>query len=384
MENILNFTIDELKNRFVEENLQAYRAAQIFGWIYKKFCFNFNSMSDLSKNLRTELDNRYEIIDLKLADFIDSEKSETVKFLFETTDGNFIEAVMILAEDENTEAGDSRMTLCVSSQAGCSLGCRFCATGLLGFKRNLLTSEIVSEILLVEKFVMEQKTKGKIIANNKPDRAISNIVFMGMGEPLLNYENVLKAISILNNPAGYNLGSRHFTLSTAGIISQIERLKNEKLQIRLAISLHSADQKKRETLMPVAKTNPLAGLFKAIKEYQKTSERRVTFEYVLIEGVNDKEEDVIELKKSLGGFDYNLNVIGYNEIEELPFIPPDNKTIEKFLTLLMKHGIPYVFRRSKGSEIKAGCGQLGLFWKKKTKKETHQATNESSACSNNQ
>ncbi len=372
MLNLLDLTFNEIKSRFIDEGLPSFRSDQIINWIYKKFTYNFESMSDIPAILRPELSSRYNIINLSLLDSISSKNGDTIKFLFETADKNLIEAVLILADDDIDEPDSSRMTLCVSSQAGCPIGCRFCATGFLGFKRNLTAGEIISEVLITEQFIQNiDKNQFKISgrSHDKITRKISNIVFMGMGEPLLNYENVLKSIEILNFTGGYNLGNRHFTISTAGIIPGIELLKKEALQLRLAVSLHSAFQSKRETLMPLAVTYNLKNLILSLKDYQTVTERRITFEYVLIEGENDSEKDAAELKHLLNGLDYNLNVIEYNPVEEISFRPPSESGIRQFKNFLKKYNIPYVFRKSKGRGIKAGCGQLGLYWKNR-----HQAS----------
>ncbi len=362
MENLLSYTFAELKQKCLDNGYPAHAAYQLFNWIYRKFNFSFGDMSDISKKMRDDLKDKFQILNLTLIDALTDSSKETVKFLFETQDKNHIEAVLIFADDSYSEENDTRITLCVSSQAGCALGCGFCATGLLGFKRNLDAGEIISQVLFAEDYI---ERNGLYKNDKSASRKISNIVFMGMGEPLLNYDNTLKSIHILKFSGGYNLGSRHFTLSTAGIIPQIEALQNEKEQIRLAVSLHSADQNKRAALMPVSKKYPLAGLIKALKAYQEKSGRRITFEYVLIEKVNDSEEDAAGIKTLLSGLDYNLNVIAYNPLEELPYMPPSENTIRLFTQYLKKLQIPFVFRRSKGREIKAACGQLGLFWKNK-------------------
>jgi 23S rRNA (adenine2503-C2)-methyltransferase len=361
MQNILRFTFSELKQIFMDNHVPVSRAYQIFNWIYRKFVFDFEAMSDLPKDLRSLLKRDFFIQSLKLSEVLKEKSGETMKFLFKTEDLLYIEAVLILAEEDD-ETKESRMTLCVSSQAGCPLGCVFCATGQMGFKRNLSTDEIIAQILLAEKKVLDEKGNKDALAAK---RSISNIVFMGMGEPLLNVESVLKAIKILNFSGGYNLGSRHFTISTAGIIQKISALREEKIQLRLAVSLHSAIQKKREILMPIASENPLPELMEAVRDYQKSLERRVTFEYVLLRGENDSEEEVEALKEITAGIDYNLNVIAYNPIPGLPYQTPTEKELQAFLTLLKKHNIPFVVRRSKGREINGGCGQLGLYWEQK-------------------
>ncbi len=311
-------------------------------------------MSDISKNIREELNNEFRIADLGLKDAISDRRSDTAKILFETSDGNFIESVLIFADDSFRGDQGSRITLCISSQAGCPLSCSFCATGRAVFKRNLDTSEIISQVLFAEEYILKISRQPGTSGRN-----ISNIVFMGMGEPLLNYENVIKSIDILNYSGGYNLGSRHFTISTAGIVPQINELKNEKHQVRLAVSLNSAIQDKRASLMPVSKKYPLPDLMKALRDYQDSTGRRITFEYVLLDTINDTDHDADALKDMLSGLHFNLNLIAFNPAEGLPFSRPSERSIVKFMELLTARRIPFVLRKSMGDEISAACGQLG-------------------------
>lgn len=362
---ILDYTFTELKKELVDKGFPQHRANQLFNWVYRKFNFDFLAMSDLPKDLRPQLAQDYCIHKLELTEVLESKDNETIKFLFKTHDGHYIESVIIMAEDdsddeEGTRNSKPRLTLCVSSQCGCPLGCKFCATGLLGYKRNLTSGEIISQVLLVESWLKAHKK-----SLETTERQISNIVFMGMGEPLLNLEQVMKAIVLLNFSGGYNLGGRHFTLSTAGLIEQIRALAFEKIQLRLALSLHSVIQEQREELMPVAKANKLPELISAIKDYQSSAARRVTMEYIMIPGVNMAEKDAETIRKVLAGLDYNLNLIPYNPLEELPYKAPSDSDIRLFQQHLRKYGIPAVLRKSKGRDIKAGCGQLGLYWTNK-------------------
>ncbi len=322
---------------------------QLYNWIYTKFVLSFDDMSDISKLVREELKSNYTASGLSVSDIVSGSGGESVKFLLSTRDGNFIESVLIYRDDIYSNDADSKITLCVSSQAGCPLGCAFCATARAGYKRNLDTGEIISQVLLAEKYISLHGV-----------RKISNIVFMGMGEPLLNYDNVIKAVHILNFHNGYNLGSRHFTISTAGIIPGIMKLADEKSQIRLAVSLHTADQGKRASIMPVSVKYPLPLLIKALKHYQEKTGRRITFEYVLMEGLNDSAWEAGLLKEILRDFQYNLNIIPYNPSEGIPFKTPAINSIRAFTSNLKRFKIPYVLRKSKGSEISAACGQLGL------------------------
>jgi len=360
---MLGYTFKDLKQELVSRRVAAHRAYQLFNWIYRKTVFDFDEMSDLPKAWRAELKAEWKTVDLETVEVLEDPSGETVKFLFKTEDGQYIESVLIYQEDDSDpdEGGEAkRVTLCVSSQAGCALGCAFCATGKLGFRRDLTASEIVSQTMLAERWLVG---KGGV----RPDadtngRNITSIVFMGMGEPLLNYDNVLHAVRILNFNGGFNVGARHITISTAGITSNIKRLAEEGMQLRLALSLHAADQNKRRNLMPIAEKWKLPELMENVRDYQKTFGRRVTIEYVLLRGINDGEEDVLELKRLMFDLRYIVNVILYNPVSGSPFDRPTDNDVRSFTALLKRHGIPYVFRLSKGDNIRAGCGQLGLYW----------------------
>ncbi len=355
---ITDFTFEEVKNNFKEKNIPLCRAYQIFNWIYRKFNFNPFEMTDISKEERTFLDESFGILSLKYVNHIWSIEEEAVKFIFKTMDDNLVETVLIISPKSNSE-NEGRLSLCVSSQVGCPLKCEFCATGQAGFRRNLFPSEIISQILLVENFLKESKElKFPVIGENSL-RRIGNIVFMGMGEPLLNLDNVFKAIRILTFSGGYNIGSRHITLSTGGIIDGIEEMKNKNSNVRLAVSLHSPFQEIREKLMPVAKNNTLKSLIASLISYQKVTGRRITFEYLLLEGINDGEKDVVALKELLKDLNYNINLISYNPIKGKNFRAISGKEVRRFVFLLEKYSIPYVIRTSKGKKINAGCGQLG-------------------------
>ena len=351
--NILEFSFNELKDELVRNGFKAFRAYQLMGWIYKKFVFDFYKMTDISNKERDLFADRYDIINLTQIDYV--EDAETVKFLFMTSDENYIESVIIFAPSERDK--DERVTLCVSTQIGCTLKCDFCATGQLEFIRNLTVSEILSQVLLAEKFL-----KSRFASRENSTRNIGNIVFMGMGEPLLNIENVLKAVYILTFSGGYNIGARHITISTVGIIEGIERLANTPLQIRLAVSLHSPFQHKREKLIPVAKKYNLEDLIGALENYQKTTKRRITFEYILIDDFNVSDEDAIELSSLLSNLEYNLNLIEYNPIKNRYYKTPSEDNIKLFTAKLKELNIPFVIRKRKGEGVFAGCGQLGLYW----------------------
>lgn len=353
MENILNLNFDEFQKSLVAKGYKPFRANIIAGWIYQKSVFDFDNMTDISKKDRPLLADTYKILRLKESKRMESKNSESIKFLFETEDGLFIETVLLLSVEKNNKEAPNRRTVCVSSQIGCALDCKFCATGQMGFTRNLQTSEMISQVLLIDSYA-----KTILPDHDTKSRAITNVVFMGMGEPMLNYDNVLKTVRILNSPKFFNLGMRHITISTAGIIPGILKLAKDNNQVRLAISLNSMNQEKRLMLMPITAKHSTKQLIEAIREYQDITNRRVTFEYVLIHNVNDKENDVIAIKRALYQMKYSLNLIAYNPVDSIPFERPSKREIENFENFLKKHTIPYIMRYSKGNEINAGCGQL--------------------------
>ncbi|MGL4562218.1 MAG: 23S rRNA (adenine(2503)-C(2))-methyltransferase RlmN [Brevinema sp.] len=344
---LLEFDYPKLLDFLVQKGYPKFRAKAIMTWIYKKSTFNFEDMTDLAKKDRETLSNLCSIITLTQENIQES-KDGTLKFLFKTEDGLNIESVMIPNED------DSRYTICISSQVGCALKCSFCATGLLGYKRNLTKSEIISQVLLVD------ATIKKLHKLNPHERAIDNMVFMGMGEPFLNFENVIGAIEILNAQEAFDIGTRRITISTSGIIEGIERLSYAKGQIRLAISLHAANHEKRKNLMPIARKENTRHMLDTVRKYQEITNRRITVEYILIEGYNNFEEDVLALKHELNNIKYNLNVIPLNPVESLPYDAPSKNCINDFSNRLKRHSIPFVLRTPKGQDIDAACGQLAL------------------------
>ncbi|OHD57153.1 MAG: 23S rRNA (adenine(2503)-C(2))-methyltransferase [Spirochaetes bacterium GWF1_51_8] len=357
MDNLLELTFGELKNSFIANNVQPSRAYPVFGWIYRRSVFDFEQMTDLPKDLRPMLKDWYKVIELEPVEEQADPSGESVKFLFRTYDGHYIESVLLQGgeiDDETETLGPERLTVCVSSQIGCPLGCNFCATGRLDYKRNLSAGEIVSQILLMDRYAKKKYKR------ETPGRAVTNIVFMGMGEPLLNFENVMKAIGILAFSGGFHIGARHITISTAGIAPKIKELAEIGLQIRLAVSLNSVNQEKRKVLMPVARTHSVNNILDAVKYYQQHIDRRITFEYVLLNGINSQEEDVLAMKRSLQGIKFHLNLIRYNPVDEIPLSPPTDEEYRHFKGFLRKHGIPFVERFGKGREIAAACGQLGL------------------------
>jgi len=333
---ILNLDLKELEKALSGWTQRPFHAKQIYSWIYQKGIRDFEKMSDLSADLRKKLAENFSILDLEVIKRLESSDG-TKKLLFKLRDANTIEAANIPTE--------KRITACVSTQAGCKFACGFCASGALGFKRNLEAGEIIQQIL--------------ILREEAGDR-INNLVLMGIGEPLDNYDNVLKAIRIVNSPWSLNIGARKITISSAGFIPGIKRLVDEKLQIELSISLHAPDDKTRSILMPINKKYPLKDLIAAVRGYIKKTNRQVTFEYILIEGVNSDIIHAQALSKLLKGLICKVNLIPCNPIPELGFIPPGKLAILLFKNELIKSGINCTLRMPRGRDIQAACGQLRL------------------------
>lgn len=316
-------------------NEPAYKGKQISKWIYQRYVRDFDNMTDLSKDLRKKLIDNSEISQSTIDMKTESEDG-TVKYLIKLKDGKTVECVDIFQPDHRTA--------CLSSQVGCAVKCPFCATGLMGFKRNLSPDEIVDQYLLMQK---------------DSEQRISQVVFMGMGEPLLNYDSTIKAIHLLNKEIG--LGIRHITVSTSGIIKNIEKLMNENLQITLAVSLHAADEELRNRLVPINKNNPLADLLALCKKYAHHTGRRITFEYVMLKDINDRQEDIDNLIKRLNGIHCHINLIPHNPIysaEKLDATPMNK--IRDFQRALSDAGFPTTVRVSRGSSTAAACGQLSV------------------------
>lgn len=336
MKDIKNYSLDELKDIFKGWGETAYRVKQVFSWLYQKRAGSFDLMSNLRLELRKKLKDNFSLNRLKL-DKLQESSDKTKKFLFALEDGNLIESVLIPVKE--------RLTVCLSSQAGCPFSCGFCASGIAGFKRNLEVSEILGQLLEIDYRL-------------PPERAVTNVVFMGTGEPLDNYENVLKAIRIINASEGFNIGARRITISTCGIIPGIKRLSLEGLQIELSVSLHAADELTRAKLMPVNRKYSLKELIPACKEYAALTKRQVTFEYVLIKGINCSKEAADNLVRLLTGWECKVNLLVYNPIKEFPYQPPDEREVEFFKWLLRKRGIAVTLRKARGKDIDGACGQL--------------------------
>jgi len=340
--NICDFPLEELEKIFLAWGEQKFHAKQVFSWIYQKATLNFSGMSNVPVRLRKKLEENLCLQELNLIKQVKSSDG-TGKFLFELKDKNLIEAVTIPTKD--------RLTGCVSTQVGCKFTCKFCASGLLGFKRNLSCGEIINETLFLK--------------NKSLPKKLTHIVFMGTGEPLDNYAEVLKAIRIINSPDGFNIGARRITISTAGLIPGIEKLAKEGLQIELSVSLHAADDKTRSLIMPINKIYPLEKLISSCREYFQQTNRQVTFEYILIKGLNSSLQSAQNLGRILTGFDCKLNLIPANSVGELGIEPPGQKEILLFKNTLVKNKIKVTLREPRGEDIEAACGQLRLQYAKK-------------------
>jgi 23S rRNA (adenine2503-C2)-methyltransferase len=341
---IKSLLLDELQTKLRKQAQPAYRARQIMDWLYKKRAGAFEKMSDLPQALRAQLAENFPIGKLDVIRVLGSSDT-TRKFLFRLSDGNLIESVLIPASPALYGQKSDRRTACVSTQVGCAYGCKFCASGLDGFSRNLRPNEIVDQIMGIEGASGEK---------------IDNVVFMGMGEPLANVDNVMRAIRILNAPWGLGIGARHITVSTSGLAPQIRKLADEPLQIRLAISLHGATDEVRNQIMPINRRYNLETLLSACDYYVARKKQRLTFEYILIAGVNDTDDQAHLLAAHARRLAAKVNLIPYNAVQGLPWSRPSHNRQEKFLSILHRHGIPATLRREKGGDIDAACGQLRL------------------------
>ncbi len=341
---IKSLLFNELQEELREQGEPSYRAGQIMDWLYTKRVESFEKMTDLPDQLRTRLAKHLAFDRLKVLRVLGS-RDTTRKFLFRLADENLIESVLIPASPALYGAKSDRRTICISTQVGCAYGCKFCASGLEGFSRNLRTSEIVDQILVVERDTAEK---------------IDNVVFMGMGEPLANLQNVMRAIQIINAPWGLGIGARHITVSTSGLAPQIRKLADEPLQIRLAISLHGATDEVRNQIMPINRRYNIETLLSTCDYYVERKKQRLTFEYILIAGVNDSDEQARLLSRHACRLSAKVNIIPYNSVEGLPWSRPSRNRQEKFLSILRAHKIPATLRREKGHDIDAACGQLRL------------------------
>ena len=333
--NINELTFEELEQFIESLGEKKFHAKQIFKWLHRVAVESFDEMTDISKALREKLEERSYIITLKVIECQTSKKDGTMKFLIELPDHNAIESVLMKYHHGNT--------ICVSSQVGCKMGCKFCASTKEGWVRSLLASEIEGQLHTVEKYSGQK---------------ISNIVYMGIGEPLDNYDNVVKSIRLINYPLGLNIGARHISLSTCGLVPNIYRLAQENIQCTLSISLHAVTDEKRRQTMPIANKYTIKEILDACKEYIRLTGRRISFEYALIYGQNDSKEDALALGKLLRGMIAHVNLIPVNEIKNGVYKKAPEKHIQEFMDTLNSCGVVTTVRRELGSDIDAACGQL--------------------------
>lgn len=332
---IRSFTYEQLQEEMTRIGEKAFRAKQIYEWLHVKLADHFDEMTNLSKSLREKLESLYVIMPVEMIRRQESQLDGTNKFLFVLHDGNVVESVLMRYKHGNS--------VCISSQVGCRMGCRFCASTLDGLERNLTPSEMVGQIYQIQKIIGER---------------VSNVVVMGTGEPLDNYDNFLRFVRLLTDEHGLNISQRNLTVSTCGIVPRIYDLAEEKLQITLALSLHGSTQEKRKKLMPVANKYELSEVLKACDVYFEKTGRRVSYEYSLVHGVNDTDEDAEELIALLHEKNCHLNLIPVNPIKERDFVQPSRKNALNFKNKLEKSGINVTIRREMGADIDGACGQL--------------------------
>ena len=328
-------TPEELQKEMESIGEAKFRAKQIFRWLHVKYAENFEEMTDLSENLRNKLNDNYIIGGVKIVRKLVSKEDNTTKYLFELENNYIIESVFMQYSYGNT--------VCISTQAGCRMGCTFCASTLDGVEKSLTPAEMLAQIYAIE------KDKGE---------KVSGVVLMGSGEPLDNYENVLKFIKLINCKDGKNMGQRHITLSTCGLIDKMYELADEQLQITLAVSLHAPNDEIRNRIMPISRAYPMEKLLDACRHYAEKTKRRITFEYALIKGVNDSAENARELASRLKGLLCHVNLIPVNDVKERNYVRSTNESIKKFEEILVSRNIETTVRRKLGSDIDAACGQL--------------------------
>jgi len=346
---IRSIDLETLKGHFTQMGEKSFRAQQVYEWLWKKSCFSFNDMSNISKELRTKLDENFVINNVKINSSQFS-ADKTIKNSFILHDTHLIEGVLIPTP--------GRMTACVSSQVGCSLTCKFCATGYMERKRNLNPDEIYDQVVLISQQAMENY-----------GQPLTNIVYMGMGEPLLNYKNVLDSVDRITSEDGLNMAAKRITVSTAGIAKMIKKLGDDQVKFNLALSLHAANDEKRNTIMPINEQNSLKALAEALKYYYAKTKNPVTYEYIVFDGFNDTIQDAIELAKFCKHLPCKVNIIEYNPIAFASFINAGEDKIEAFADYLRSQGVNTHLRRSRGKDIDAACGQLAIKEKKEAVSE---------------
>ncbi|MDO5470983.1 MAG: 23S rRNA (adenine(2503)-C(2))-methyltransferase RlmN [Akkermansia sp.] len=342
---LLEYTREALVQLMAELGQKPFRAAQLQEWVWKHRVTSFGQMTNLAPALREQLAERFCLRPLTVQEVSHSSTGGTRKFLSRMSDGHLVESVIIPAAVGQGGAHSDRITLCVSSQVGCAFGCKFCASGLLGLTRNLTASEILGQILAAEE-----------ISGTRVD----NLVFMGMGEPLANIDNLLTALTQIMDPHALNIGARHITISTSGNVPGLRRLAEFGKPLRLAVSLHGASDDVRSQVMPVNRKWPLGQLLPALEEWTRTSKHKITFEYILIEGVNAMLPEAAKLARISRRLNAKVNLIPYNTVEGLPWVRPSEQHCRAFAKALMAAGIPVTMRYEKGHDINAACGQLRL------------------------
>jgi 23S rRNA (adenine2503-C2)-methyltransferase len=330
-----SLSLDEVNNLVIDLGDKAFRGKQIYSWIHEKLVDSFDEMSNLSKDLREQLKERCELINLDVVDKLVSKEGETAKYLFRLRDGRVIESVLMKYYHGNS--------ICISSQVGCRMGCKFCASTIGGLERNLTASEMLDQIYKIQKISGER---------------VSNIVVMGTGEPLDNMDHLLRFIKLISDENGLNISQRNITVSTCGLVEKMKELANENLQITLAISLHAPNDTVRKELMPIANKYTIDEILKACEYYFQKTGRRITFEYSLVEGVNDSREYALELCSRIKGLNCHVNLIPVNPIKERNYRQSEAKYIQNFKNILEKNRINVTIRREMGTDINAACGQL--------------------------
>lgn len=335
MTDIKSLRLDELKQEITALGEKGFKATQIYNWLHKRGADSFDEMTDISKNLREKLKNNYDIYTCSIEKKLVSVYDGTVKYLYKLHDGELIESVVMKYK--------YGYTICVSSQVGCKMGCRFCASGIAGFVRNLTPAEILSQIY---------------VAQRDLDIRISHVVMMGVGEPLDNYDNVMKFLAMISDSDGLNIGMRNISLSTCGVVSGIEKLMKEKLQLTLSISLHAPNDEIRSRTMPVNDRWGIDELLSVCRRYTDVTSRRISFEYAMISGVNDSDECAHELGRRLKGMLCHVNLIPVNSVKERDYRKSSDSRINSFIKILEKYSVNVTVRRTLGSDINASCGQL--------------------------
>jgi 23S rRNA (adenine2503-C2)-methyltransferase len=339
MENIRHLSLSDIETHFFNMGEKRFRAKQVWEWLWQKHASSFEDMTNISKDLRSKLQEKFTLPALRI-DATQHSDDGTLKSRFKTFDNHLVEGVLIPTE--------KRKTACVSSQIGCSLSCKFCATGYMERKRNLTYDEIYDQVVLLNK-------QSEATYNQK----LSNIVFMGMGEPLLNYKNVLKAVERISAEDGLFMSPTRITVSTAGVAKQIKQLGDDKVRFKLALSLHAPTDAKRNEIMPINETNNIKVLIEALNYFYKQTGNEITFEYILFKNLNDSEKDADDLIKIYRQVPADLiNIIEYNPISEFRFTKPDEETTDNFMSYLESHKVNARLRRSRGKDIDAACGQL--------------------------